>query len=72
MDSKQVYNEIVQYLKEIAPELIEPGELYEEPTPLFDKADIEPEIRDLSSAAAICRRAATSSSSPPRRSSRST
>ena len=47
VDSKQVYNEIIEYLKGIAPELIDRIKLYEEPNPLFDKADIETEIRDL-------------------------
>ncbi|MHB0948553.1 MAG: Rne/Rng family ribonuclease [Gemmatimonadaceae bacterium] len=47
VDSKQVYNEILEYLKGIAPELIERIRLYEEPQPLFDKAEIESEIRDL-------------------------
>src|SRR5436190_9260314 len=37
VDSKQVYNEIIEYLKGIAPELIDRIKLYEEPTPLFDK-----------------------------------
>ena len=47
VDSKQVYNEIIEYLKGIAPELMERIVLYEDTTPLFDKAEIEPEIRDL-------------------------
>src|ERR671932_271240 len=47
VDSKQVYNEIIEYLRGIAPELIERVKLYDEQTPLFDKAGIEPEIRDL-------------------------
>jgi ribonuclease G len=47
VDSKQVYNEIVEYLKGIAPELLDRVKLYEEPTPIFDKFDIESEIRDL-------------------------
>ena len=47
VDSKQVYNEIVEYLKGIAPDLIDRVKLYEEPVPLFDKANIETEIRDL-------------------------
>jgi ribonuclease G len=47
VDSKQVYNEIVEYLKGIAPELIERVKLYEDAVPLFDRAGIEPEIRDL-------------------------
>ncbi len=47
VDSKQVYNEIVEYLKGIAPELIERVKLYEGNVPLFDRANIETEIRDL-------------------------
>jgi ribonuclease G len=47
VDSRQVYNEIVEYLKGIAPELTDRIKLYEEPVPLFDKFEIETEIRDL-------------------------
>ena len=47
VDSKQVYNEIIEYLKGIAPELVDRIKLHDEPTPLFDKAEIETEIRDL-------------------------
>jgi ribonuclease G len=47
VDSKQVYNEIIEYLKGIAPELAERIVLYEDTTPLLDKAEIEAEIRDL-------------------------
>jgi ribonuclease G len=47
VDSKQVYNEITEYLQGIAPELAERVQLYDEPVPLFDKANIETEIRDL-------------------------
>lgn len=47
VDSKQVYNEIVEYLKGIAPELIDRVTLYEEKEGLFDKEGIETEIRDL-------------------------
>jgi ribonuclease G len=47
VDSKQVFNEIGEYLKAIAPELLDRVKLYEEPVPLFDKAGIEEEIRDL-------------------------
>ncbi|HXT17864.1 MAG TPA: Rne/Rng family ribonuclease [Gemmatimonadaceae bacterium] len=47
VDSKQVYNEILEYLKGIAPELMDRIKLYEEQTPLFDKANIEQELRDL-------------------------
>src|SRR5689334_20258908 len=36
VDSKQVYNEIIEYLKGIAPDLLDRIKLYEEPTPLFD------------------------------------
>jgi ribonuclease G len=47
VDSKQVYNEIIEYLKGVAPELIERVHLYEDKIPLFDKANIEQELRDL-------------------------
>ncbi|HEU4565491.1 MAG TPA: Rne/Rng family ribonuclease [Gemmatimonadaceae bacterium] len=47
VDSKQVYNEIVEYLKGIAPELTERVKLYEDAVPLFDEAEIETEIRDI-------------------------
>src|SRR5689334_23391430 len=47
VDSKQVHNEILEYLKGIAPELIDRVKLYEDVTPLFDKANIEQELRDL-------------------------
>jgi ribonuclease G len=47
VDSKQVYNEIAEYLKGVGPELMERVKLYEEQLPLFDKANIEPEIRDI-------------------------
>ena len=47
VDSKQVHNEIIEYLKGIAPELVDRVKLYEDQMPLFDKANIEPEIRDL-------------------------
>jgi ribonuclease G len=47
VDSRQLHNEITEYLKGIAPELSERVHLYDAATPLFDKADIEKEIRDL-------------------------
>jgi ribonuclease G len=47
VDSRQVHNEILEYLKGIAPELIDRIKLYEDPTPLFDKVSIEQEMRDL-------------------------
>jgi ribonuclease G len=47
VDSRELYNEIEQYLGQIDPDLISRVHLYAEPTPLFDKFDIESEIRDL-------------------------
>ena len=47
VDSKSLYNEILEYLKGIAPELSERVGLYQDPVPLFDKEKIEPEIRDI-------------------------
>jgi len=47
VDSRQVYNEIVEYLKGIAPELIDRVNLHEDKVPLFDKEGVETEIRDL-------------------------
>jgi ribonuclease G len=47
VDSKQIHNEISEYLKGIAPELLDRIKLYDEPVPLFDKFEIETEIRDL-------------------------
>src|SRR5437764_7574351 len=39
VDSKMLHNEIVQYLKQIEPDLIERVKLYEAETPLFDEYD---------------------------------
>ncbi len=47
VDSKQVYNEIHEYLKGIAPELAERVKLHEGSATLFDESEIETEIRDL-------------------------
>ena len=47
VDSRELYNEIEQYLGQIDPDLISRVHLYGEPVPLFDKFDIESEIRDL-------------------------
>jgi len=47
VDSKLLHNEIVQYLKQIEPTLLERVKLYEAETPLFDEYDIEAEIRSL-------------------------
>jgi ribonuclease G len=47
VDSRELYNEIEQYLNQVDPELMARVHLYGDPTPLFDKFDIESEIRDL-------------------------
>jgi ribonuclease G len=47
VDSKLLYNEIEQYLKQIDPELLPRVKVYQDETPLFDAYDIEAEIRNL-------------------------
>jgi ribonuclease G len=47
VDMSELYNEIEQYLQQIDPELMSRVQFYTDPTPLFDKFDIESEIRDL-------------------------
>jgi ribonuclease G len=47
VDSRELYNEIEQYLAQVDPELMGRVHLYGDATPLFDKFDIESEIRDL-------------------------
>ena len=47
VDSKQLFNEITEYLTDIAPDLIPRVKLYEDRVPLFDKCEIEEEIRDI-------------------------
>ncbi len=47
VDSKELHNEIEQYVMQVDPELMQRVHLYGEATPLFDKYDIESEIRDL-------------------------
>ncbi|MFL5537265.1 MAG: ribonuclease E/G [Gemmatimonadales bacterium] len=47
VDMKELYNEIEQYLQQIDPELMSRVHLYGDAVPLFDKFDIESEIRDL-------------------------
>jgi ribonuclease G len=47
VDSKELHHEIEQYLQQVDPELMQRVHLYGESTPLFDKYDIESEIRDL-------------------------
>ena len=47
VDSKELFNEIEQYLAQVDPELQSRVTMYTETVPLFDKFDIENEIRDL-------------------------
>ena len=47
VDSKLLYNEIEQYLKQIDPELLPRVKMYTDEAPLFDAYDIEAEIRNL-------------------------
>jgi ribonuclease G len=47
VDSKELFNEVEQYLQQVDPDLINRAHLYTEATPLFDRFDIENEIRDL-------------------------
>ena len=47
VDSKELHHEIMGYLDQVGPELKERVELYEASVPLFDKHEIESEIRDL-------------------------
>ena len=47
VDSKELHHEIDQYLQQVDPELMQRVHFYTESTPLFDKYDIESEIRDL-------------------------
>ncbi|MEO8194608.1 MAG: Rne/Rng family ribonuclease [Gemmatimonadales bacterium] len=46
IDSKPVFNEVTEYLKTVAPDLIPRVKLYEERVPLFDASGVESEIRD--------------------------
>lgn len=47
VDSKEIFNEVEQYLDGVDPELMSRVRLYSEPLPLFDKFDIESEIKSL-------------------------
>jgi len=47
VDSKEIFNEVEQYLDSVDPELKSRVHLYKEPLPLFDKYDIETEIKHL-------------------------
>jgi ribonuclease G len=47
VDSRQLHNEIIEYLNGIAPELVDRVQLYEDKKGLFDHSGVETEIRDL-------------------------
>src|SRR5437870_1375188 len=47
VDSKVLHTEVVQYLKQIDPDLLDRVKLYQAVTALFDEYDIEAEIRSL-------------------------
>lgn len=47
VDSKELYNEVGQYLEQVDPDLMQRVHHYTEAQPLFDRFDIEAEIRDL-------------------------
>jgi ribonuclease G len=47
VDSKEIHHEVEQYLDGVDPELMGRVHFYDEPLPLFDKFDIETEIKSL-------------------------
>lgn len=47
VDSKELFNEVEAYLNQVDPELLTRVHLAQDPQPLFEKFDIENEIRDL-------------------------
>ena len=47
VDSKELHNEIHSYLDQVGPELKDRVTLHKDDQPLFDKFDVESEIRDL-------------------------
>jgi len=47
VDSKEIHHEVEQYLDGVDPELMSRVHMYDEPLPLFDKFDIETEIKSL-------------------------
>jgi ribonuclease G len=47
VDSKDIHHEVEQYLDAVDPELMSRVHLYSDPLPLFDKYDIETEIKSL-------------------------
>lgn len=46
VDSKTVHDEVVAYLEQVDPTLVERVHLYDEPKPIFDAYDLEREIHD--------------------------
>jgi ribonuclease G len=46
IDSPTVFEEVKQYLNQVDPSLIERVHLYQDPVPLFDAYEIEPEIQE--------------------------
>jgi ribonuclease G len=46
IDNKEVYHEVRQYLRGVAPDLLERVHAYTDPVPLFDKYGIEDSIRE--------------------------
>jgi ribonuclease G len=44
VDNRNVYSEIVQYVKSVDPDLVDRVKLYQDRVPLFDRYDIEEEI----------------------------
>jgi ribonuclease G len=47
VDSKEIHHEVEQYLEGVDPELMSRVHLYQDALPLFDKYDIETEIKSL-------------------------
>lgn len=47
VDTKEIYNEIEKYLKQVDPDMMDKVHLYTDSTPVFDRYDIEAEIRGL-------------------------
>jgi ribonuclease G len=45
VDSKAIYNEVVDYVKSVDPDLLDRVHFHEGPVPLFDQYDIEEEIQ---------------------------
>ncbi len=47
VDSRELYDQVEAYLEQVDPELMERVHLYQEPTALFDRFDVEGEIKSL-------------------------